>query len=115
MLMRRIGLLGLAIQFLSVSGALAQAPPPFVPPTPHFNSIDPHPPAGLPAAPEVPVSPGLASTPGYMATEPASGTPIYTMPSHGDHKKTKIAKKTKSTHRSRYPLAPDDDYLRIMQ
>jgi hypothetical protein len=114
---QRIGLFALAIQLASASAALAQVPPPFVPPTPHFNSIDPRPATGLPVAPQVPVSPGLSSVPGYMAIEPASGAPIYTVPSSAKHqnKKTKIAQKTKGVHRPRHQLAPDDEYLRIMQ
>jgi len=115
MSLQRLGLLALSIALLSVSGGLAQVPPPFVPPTPHFNSIDPRPQTGLPVAPQVPVSPGLSSVPGSLATEPLSSVPIYTVPSRAEHKKTKIAKKTKSTHRYRYQPAPDDEYLKIMQ
>ena len=111
---QRLALLALAIPILSASTGLAQVPPPFVPPTPHFNSIDPRPQTGLPVGPEVPVSPGLSSVPGAVATEPLSGAPIYTVPSHAERKKTKTAaKKTKS--RYRYQPAPDDEYMKIMR
>jgi len=94
-------------------GTLAQVPPPFVPPTPHFNSIDPHPPTGLPVAPEVPVSPGLPS--GSIVTVPLSEAPIYTVPSRTEHKKTKIAQKPKSTHRTRHQPSLDGEVPKIVQ
>jgi len=115
MLLRRVGLSGLAIQLLSANGAVAQVPPPFVPPTPHFNSVDPRPATGQPVAPQVPVSPGLPSGSGYFVTEPLSSGPLYTAPSRTVHKKTKIVQKTKSVHRYRHPPISDDEYLKIMQ
>jgi len=101
----------------SLAQTLAQVPPPFVPPTPHFNSIDPHPPAGLPVAPEVPVSPGLPSGSGSIATVPLSSSPSYTVPSGTEHKhkKTKTAQKAKSAHRDRHEPLLDDGVPRIMQ
>jgi hypothetical protein len=55
---RAVALLALTIPLLSVAGAAAQVPPPVPVPTPQFN---PSTPLVIPAAPEVPVSPGYGN------------------------------------------------------
>jgi hypothetical protein len=117
MMLQRIGPLVLTLQLLAATGVVAQVPPPFVPPTPHFNSINPTPPAGMPVAPEVPVSPGLPSGSGAIVTEPLSSGPIDTVPSGTEHKhkKIKTAQRTKSAHHRWHQPVLDDGVPRIMQ
>jgi hypothetical protein len=53
-----VALFSLIVLLLSVAGAIAQVPPPVPVPVPQFN---PSTPLVIPAAPEVPVSPGYGN------------------------------------------------------
>jgi hypothetical protein len=71
MLRRAAALCALTMPFLSAVGAVAQVPPPVPVPAPQFNPSNP---LVIPAAPEVPVSPG------YGIGTVAPGTGIGGLP-----------------------------------